>query len=103
VEEKKTTVIPRVTASEKGKAQTINPKDKPLDQQWASGVLQANRNCSVNTHRPTALLWGQERVRKDGTERVKISLNCRHKIWGIRKKRLRKGGCGGVGLLESAA
>jgi len=26
VEEKKTTVIPKVTASEKGKAQTINPK-----------------------------------------------------------------------------
>jgi len=27
VEEKKTTVIPKVTASEKGKAQTINPND----------------------------------------------------------------------------
>jgi len=28
VEEKKTTVIPKVTASEKGKAQTLNPKIK---------------------------------------------------------------------------
>jgi len=33
VEEKKTTVIPKVTASEKGKAQTLNPNDSSMLQQ----------------------------------------------------------------------
>jgi len=40
VEEKKTTVIPKVTASEKGKAQTINPNDKPSLQQCGGGLTK---------------------------------------------------------------
>jgi len=46
VEEKKTTVIPQVTASEQGKAQTVNPVGK---EGWCHSCLiwNAEGNCSV--------------------------------------------------------
>jgi len=72
VEEKKTTVIPKVTASEKGKAQTKNPIGaSPNVQKTLGKGIQGN--CSVE-HRIQESLRVREKNsdRKVETERVKF-------------------------------
>jgi len=76
VEEKKTTVIPKVTASEKGK---IKPKqriqrDEGMKSSNGTFLGQVIWNCSVG-HSGLGASHGRERaksVRKVGTERVRF-------------------------------
>ena len=102
MEEKKTTVIPKVTASETGKAQTLNPNDSSMLQQ-----------CDVELTKPIGVVVLMTRSTSSFVEDGNSTGKSEHRRWhscktvhnhgnmdkatetGYRSQR--------VGLLESAA